>query len=73
MLKKLDNAGWVAAFIGLCIIWGLILRQAHYSQKLAELAAKKGTMWVCPILGRCGPVDTPGLGTWTDPPIRRKH
>jgi hypothetical protein len=30
----------------------------------SQTSVHNGEIWVCPILGRCGPPGTPGLGTW---------
>ena len=60
MLKRLQNLGWMAAFVVLCAIWGYEVMKASAH----TLAYKHTDIWICPILGKCGPAGTPGLGRW---------
>jgi hypothetical protein len=57
-LTRLKNAGWIAAFVALCVVWG-------YEAMNASSRSRDDTgIWICPIFGKCGPAGTPGLGTW---------
>jgi len=56
MLKRLSNIGWIAAFVALCVF--------YVSQVISAETARDGANWVCPIVGKCGPAGTPGLGRW---------
>jgi hypothetical protein len=60
MQKRLANAAWIAAFVVLCAAWG------HEAVKASRHAQPRNDadIWICPILGRCGPPGTPGLGRW---------
>jgi hypothetical protein len=58
MLRHLQNVGWMAAFVVLCAIWG------YEVMKASTRAYKHTDIWICPILGKCGPAGTPGLGRW---------
>jgi hypothetical protein len=58
MQQYLRNAGWIAAFIVLCAVWG---REVMIASR--QVPPQTG-VWICPILGRCGPPGTPGLGRW---------
>lgn len=60
MLDRLKTAGWLAAFVLLCAFWGYeVTRATMLSAKQEDAGA-----WICPILGKCGPAGTPGLGSW---------
>jgi hypothetical protein len=61
MSRRLKNAGWIAAFVALCAIWGHEVMHAVRQQSHPH--ANTG-VWICPILGNCGPAGTPGLGRW---------
>jgi hypothetical protein len=56
MLKRLSNIGWIAAFVALCVF--------YVSQVIRAETARDNANWVCPIVGKCGPAGTPGLGRW---------
>ena len=58
VLWFLDRAGWVAAFAALCIVWGF---QVAKAVRHAPAGGDTG-LWICPILGKCGPPGTPNLG-----------
>jgi hypothetical protein len=60
LLKFLDHAGWVLAFVVLCAAWGYQVMQAA---KHSPPRHDTGT-WICPILGNCGPPGTPNIGRW---------
>jgi hypothetical protein len=59
-LARLKNAGWIAAFIALCVVWGYEAMNASQQSRSRHDAG----IFICPILGKCGPAGTPGLGTW---------
>ena len=59
MFERLKNAGWIAAFIVLCVVWGYeVVNATRHSR------AQNAGVWICPIAGNCGPAGTPGLGRW---------
>ena len=61
MLERVKNAGWIAAFIALCIGWGYEVVDAT---RQSRAHSRDGGAWICPIAGNCGPAGTPGLGKW---------
>jgi hypothetical protein len=60
MLRGLTNAGWIVAFVVLCAVWGYEVMKASRRPQPHTYTG----IWVCPILGKCGPAGTPGLGRW---------
>jgi hypothetical protein len=59
-LQPLKNAGWIAAFVALCAAWSYeVMNGSQRSRSHAHTS-----VWICPILGNCGPAGTPGLGRW---------
>jgi hypothetical protein len=59
-MRQLGNAAWILAFIGLCAAWGYEVVIASRQPRPHDDAGA----WICPILGKCGPAGTPGLGRW---------
>ena len=57
---RLKDLGWIAAFVVLCAAWSYEV--VHATRHPA--VPKDAGIWICPILGRCGPAGTPGLGRW---------
>jgi hypothetical protein len=60
MVEHLKNAAWLAAFAIFCAVFGLEVYRAS-TQPPQQGSAES---WICPILGKCGPPGTPGLGRW---------
>jgi hypothetical protein len=58
----LTNAAWIIVFAVLCAFFIYEVNKA--TQQQTRAASGQGEVWVCPILGRCGPAGTPGLGRW---------
>jgi hypothetical protein len=59
-LARVKNAGWIAAFVALSAFWGYEAMNASQQSR----SRHDPGIFICPILGKCGPAGTPGLGTW---------
>ena len=58
----LTSAAWIIVFALLCLFFVHEVNKA--TQQQTRAASGQGEVWVCPILGRCGPAGTSGLGRW---------
>jgi hypothetical protein len=58
----LTSAAWIIVFALLCVLFIHEVNKA--TQQQTRAASGPGEVWVCPILGRCGPAGTPRLGRW---------
>lgn len=62
--RYFENAFWIIAFVVLCILFIHEVNKATQEQARPKTATEKTEAWVCPILGKCGPSGTAGLGRW---------
>jgi hypothetical protein len=60
-IRGVKDVGWIVAFVALCAAWSY---EVVHATRYSAVARNDTGVWICPILGRCGPPGTPGIGRW---------
>jgi hypothetical protein len=63
MLERLKNAGWIAAFVALCAVWGYEAMNASQRSRSNNYTG----IWICPILGNAALQERQGLADGKSP------